>query len=580
MRSRSSASIRGARRTSERRVTTSAQAAACDQAAIAAGTPSFALMLQAGTATASLILRDYAGHLTHGVVVLAGTGNNGGDAYVVAAQLARAGVRVRVHAIDAPRTDDARRAASLLTTTLSAGNGPRHAPLVETVDDSHALLPDQARLVIDGLLGTGQHGPLRDAVRQACDVIHRLQQRGALVMALDVPTGLDASTGELADGAVRAECTACYGTLKRGLLMQRAHAGRVVLLDIGLGLHAEVSSQADPDTWCWYDATAVAAQVPAIAWDAHKGRRGRVLVAGGEMGMAGAAVYAARAALLAGAGVVHALVDTQSVPAVQALCAAALAHRWPALDNTSPHTSAAHALTPVGTMRPDIAVDAVAVGPGLGRSRRAGQLLQHVVARHRTVPMVLDADALWHAADAAQTLGIDAATVLSHWTRDMMGARAQGDAAVVCTPHPGEFARLTGAPLPTSWQARADLLQQFATRAGVTMLLKGTPTLVASPGVSHVSVVPHGTALLATGGSGDCLTGMIGTLLAQGLPAHEAAVVGATVHGRAAELATARAGAVRGTTLEDLLGALPEVWHTIGAVPVRAPYVLAELPGL
>jgi NAD(P)H-hydrate epimerase len=533
-------------------------------------------MLQAGTATASLILRDYATRLAHGVAILAGTGNNGGDAYVVAAQLARAGVRVRLHAIDAPRTDDARRAAALV------GHAARATVVV---DDVRALLNGEEQLVIDGLLGTGQQGALRESVRDACAVIHQVQQRGALVVVLDVPTGLDASTGELADGAVRADCTACYGTLKRGLLVQRAHAGRVVLLDIGLGGHAEPPSP-DVDAWCWLDAAAVAARVPTIAWNAHKGRRGRVLVAGGEMGMAGAAVYAARAALLAGAGIVHALVDTQSVTAVQSLCEAALAHRWPALDSAAHLTPASYALTPVGTMRPDILVDAVAVGPGLGRSRRAGQLLQHVVASHRTVPMVLDADALWHAADAAQALGTDAATVLSHWTRDMAGMGAHGrEMQVVCTPHPGEFARLTGAPLPTQWQARADLLRQFAARAGVTMLLKGTPTLVASPGVPQIAVVPHGTALLATGGSGDCLTGMIGTLLAQGLSAHDAAVVGATVHGQAAELATARAGTVRGTTLNDLFDALPDVWRAIDALSVgapsaHAPYVLAELPGL
>lgn len=587
-------SIPGARRTSERLVTTSAQAAACDRAAIAAGTPSFALMLQAGTATASLILREFGHCLAEGVVVLAGTGNNGGDAYVVAAQLARSGVRVRLHAIGLPRTDDARRASAL----VHARTGFH----VEIIDDLDALVHGPEALIVDGLLGTGQQGALRDGVREACGMMHARQRAGAMVLALDVPTGLDASTGDVAEGAVRAQCTACYGTIKRGLLMQRGHAGRIVLLDIGLDAYANGVAVNDDGTatapWRWLDAESVASRVPPIAWDAHKGRRGRVLVAGGEMGMAGAVVYAARAALVAGAGVVHTLVDTQSVTAVQSLCEAALAHRWPALDSAAHLTPASFALTPVGTMRPDIAVDAVAVGPGLGRSRRAGLLLQHVIASHRSGPMVLDADALWHAADAAQSLGIDAAMVLSHWTRDSLRESrrdADGAVPVVCTPHPGEFARLTGQPLPAAWPARAALLQEFAQRAGVTVLLKGTPTLVASPIVPHLLVVPHGTALLATGGSGDCLSGIIATLLAQGLSALDAAVVGATVHGRAAELATVRAGAVRGTTLTDLFDALPEVWRSIAASSEpahrdshgsvhgdssRPPFVLAELPAL
>lgn len=577
---RSSASTPGVRRTSELRITTAAEAAARDRAAIEAGTPSFELMLQAGTATASLILREYADRLHDGVAIFAGVGNNGGDAYVVAAQLARAGVAVRLHAIGSPRTDDARRAAALVPERVVE---LVLAPM--TVDASTspmARATARAGVVVDGLLGTGHAGALRASVRNACDVMAGLRADGARIIALDIPTGLDATSGDIADGSVPADCTVCYGTIKRGVLLQRGHAGRVVLVDIGLGAHADrVGSSErgsghdeahDDGAWRWLGASDLVARVPRIDWNAHKGRRGRVLVAGGEMGMAGAVVFAARAALLAGAGVVHTLVDTQSVSAVQALCEAALAHRWPALDGPSPVSGAVYQATPVGTMREDIAVDAVAIGPGLGRSRRSGQLLQHVLARHREQPMVLDADALWHAADAAQTLGIDSATLLSHWLRDVPQA--------VCTPHPGEFARLTGAPLPDAWDERVTLLQDFVHRSGATVLLKGTPTLVASPDTSVPTVVPHGTALLATGGSGDCLTGLIATLLAQGMSAHDAAVVGASVHGRAAEMATARGGVVRGTTLDDFLATIPAVWRTLAIPPVTAPYVIAELPAL
>jgi NAD(P)H-hydrate epimerase len=146
----------------------------------------------------------------------------------------------------------------------------------------------------------------------------------------------------------------------------------------------------------------------------------------------------------------------------------------------------------------------------------------------------------------------------------------------------GEFATLTGAPLPDDWGARGDVLQQFADAAGVTLLLKGTPTLVATPTAAPspatpLQVVPHGTALLATGGSGDCLTGIIATMLALGLSATDAAVVGATLHGVAAEQATAVTG-VRGGTLDDLLAAMPGAWRVLEVPPLYPPGVLATLP--
>lgn len=575
-------SIPGALRTSELKVTTAAQAAACDRAAIDSGTPSFSLMLAAGTATASLLLRDYSDRLHSGVVLFAGTGNNGGDAYVVAAQLARAGVGVRLVATGAPRSADAIRAAELMAEIAGIG--------AETLEPEGLSHSGNEELVVDGLLGTGHAGPLREDVRAACQIIARYRARCATVVSIDVPTGVDSTSGDVARGAVRADCTVCYGTIKRGVLFQRGFSGRVVLADIGLGAGSTVHSGAGDEPWSLTGREQAAALIPSIAWNAHKGGRGRVLLAGGDMGMAGAVVLAAKSALLSGAGVVHCLVETQSVGAVQAACGAALAHRWPALEGLMPDSSAAArsghdrssvsmSATPVGIMRDDIAVDALAVGPGLGRSRRSGRLLQYLMKTHHKLPAVVDADALWHVSDLSQALGTDPPTLLHHWTREMP-RDGKGSANVVCTPHAGEFARLLGGILPDDWSARSDALQQFANKAGLTVLLKGTPTLVASAGNRPISVVPHGTALLASGGSGDCLSGIIAVLLAQGLSAHDAAVLGATVHGVAAEIATARAGMVRGTTLEDMLMSLPDAWRTLSRCAVHEPYVLEELPAL
>lgn len=556
------------------RITTGAEAAARDRAAIHAGTPSFELMVRAGTAATAIVLRDCSDRLAHGVALFAGSGNNGGDAYIVAAQLARHGIAARVHAATPPRTDDAQRAAALATPLLVHG-----AP---TGDE---------RVVIDGLLGTGHEGPLRGAIWADCARLALARDGGALVYALDVPSGLDVTSGDIADGSVPAHVTICLGTIKRGVLLQRAHAGRVVLADIGLSSFADMPGDGDDAAWRWAHGASLAALVPPMTWQAHKGTRGRVALAGGEAGMAGAVVLAARAALGAGAGVVHAIVDEPSIAPVQSLVPQALAHRWPAAaglrradrgaarDDT-PHEGTAREgqVTPSvshptpsesnATMR----YDALGLGPGLGRTRASTLVLQRLLDQHRGLPLVLDADALWLVVDAASALGTDSASMLRHWTRD--------SAQVLCTPHPGEFARLLGQPLPSGWRDRAALLSEYAARANCTVLLKGTPTLVASPGEEALWVVPHGTPALATGGSGDCLTGIVTALLGQGASARDAAVLGATVHGVAAEIATRNAGGARGVLLDDVLAAMPAAWRDLAAPHAHAPGVLAELAPL
>jgi NAD(P)H-hydrate epimerase len=279
--------------------------------------------------------------------------------------------------------------------------------------------------------------------------------------------------------------------------------------------------------------------------------------------MAGAVILAARAALAAGAGLAHAIVDTASVAAVQLTVPQALAERWPLHDPASLAEEGAEATTLHRC-------DALAIGPGLGRGPRSSQLLEHILNAYRDRPLLLDADALWLIAEVAHALGTEAAVLMRHWTRHSR--------AVVCTPHDGEFARLLGTAVPSAWDARAEALRQFAVRSGVTVLLKGTPTMVATPDGRPVTVAPYGTPLLATGGSGDVLSGLIAALMGQGLAPLEAAVCGATVHGRAAEIATARLGGVRGGTLEALFDALPTAWRGLEHAVVHPPGVLADLP--
>ncbi len=495
------------------------EAAALDRATIAAGTPGRALMQRAGAAAAAEIARRYAGLLAGGVAVHAGPGNNGGDAWVVAAALARAGVRVGLVAWggDEPKTEDARFER---TRALAAGVG---AP------------PTGAeRLVVDGVLGVGASGAPRGWAADAIAAVASARAGGATVVALDVPSGLDATTGVAAGDVVHADLTLSFGSCKRGLLVARDRAGAVAVLDIGL-------DAASPDA-----PTLVAAPAPrAFSPQAHKGSRGKVVVYGGADGMAGAALLAGRAALRTGAGLVKLVVGQASVPVVQGALPSALAAPWPA-DEAALRR---HVVEWAG---------AVLVGPGFGADARERC---EALLRAWGGPVVVDADALNAFAGDAPALG----------------ALLRGRPALV-TPHPLEFARLAGVTLDRVLAGRFDLPRELAATLGATVLLKGTPTVIADE--TGTLVVATGAPALATGGSGDVLGGIAATLLAQEPEARVAALAAeaAWVHDRAGALVAERRGGARGATLDEVVDALGDAWPRVSRAPTYP--VLAELPAV
>ncbi|MBI2071811.1 MAG: NAD(P)H-hydrate dehydratase [Gemmatimonadetes bacterium] len=516
------------------------QAAAWDERArVTAKIPSRVLMESAGRGIAHVIGREFGADSRNprlkpggpgaGVILACGPGNNGGDGWVVARALKAAGRPVWAADAGGKRSPDC---AANRALALASG--------VELLDPDEAW--PEAAVLVDALLGTGASGAPRGAVGA---LAARLKQHGAPVVAVDGPTGLDLSTGAASE-PVPAVLTVTFGGLRRGHLLGREWCGQLVVLDIGFPF---------PDrAWPRFVEDCLAASwLPGFAVHMHKGDRGRVLVIGGDHGMAGAGLHAARAALEAGAGLVKLAAHQASVAAAQATLPDVLTVATSLGPQLEPELEAAIAWA-----------DALILGPGLGRGEERTQLVRAVLeAADR--PVVLDADAL--------QVGLD--------------QLRQGRSPRVLTPHAGEFhaafpklAKLLDTDRFTAARQAADLVagsasSAAAAAASAVVLLKGVPTIVA-PTKGTTYVIGSGNPALATGGSGDLLAGFIGAFLARGLAPAEAAAAGAQVLGRAADLAAAQL-TVRATRPADVLAALPELWRRWAEVTLPTPPVLLEL---
>ncbi|MEX1187498.1 MAG: NAD(P)H-hydrate dehydratase [Gemmatimonadaceae bacterium] len=502
-------------------VTSAAEAAALDAATIAAGTPSHELMRRAGMAASAEIVRLLGERASAGVRVLAGGGNNGGDGWVVAEDLARRGIPVAAVEIAEARTDDAKAAKAAALPALARAQEPG--------DDA---------AIVDALLGTGSSGAPAGAIGAAVKAMAKARAAGAYVISLDLPSGLNATTGAHA-GAVVADATLTFGTAKRGQLISRASCGRIVVLDIGL-LPPDAETQL-PEL---LGAGDVYPQIPPIPARAHKGTRRKVAIVGGSEGMAGAVLLAAQAAFRSGVGLLRLCVAEGSVSAVHGAAPAALVTEWqPDAEFDDSNTAWA---------------DAVVIGPGLGKTARAARFAEHVF-RGQAKLLVVDADGL-------NIFARDASSLV-----ELLDGRPS-----VLTPHPAELGRLLERDAGDIDAARFEVALEAARFFGSVVLLKGTPTVIAAPD-GEIRVSAAGTPALATGGSGDVLAGMIGTLLAQTGDPFASASVAAWIHGRAAELATGERNA-RGTTLDDVLRKLPDAWQPVKET--LAPGVLAELPAI
>jgi len=481
---------------------------ALDARAIAAGTPGSILMERAGYGAFLFLTRAACPH-TRRVLVVAGKGNNAGDAFVTAYYLVKAGVHVELRVLCPVKElpTDAAEKWERLNAVLPAAPAS-----VELHSLRESLVNWHGDLIIDGLLGTGLRGELAPAFRVAIDAINA---HPAPVLALDIPSGLDADSGQPHGAAVRATWTVTFGHPKRGMLEPGAldYCGRIEVVDIGLERAPGIGEV------MMLSSCEAAELVPVRRLDTHKHACGHVLVIAGSYGMTGAAVLCARAALATGAGLVTLAVPNSLLPLVAPACPACMTVPLP--DERS------------GMFRPPAfdellnllpRFSAFAIGPGLSRAEPVAAFLKELLPA-LSAPAVLDADAL---------------NCLATMPDSLAGLR---NTPCILTPHRGEFMRLSGTAPGHTPRERIAAASAFATSHALTLLLKGHLSVIASP--AHPPYInPTGNPGMATAGSGDVLTGMAAALLAQGLAPHHAASLAAYLHGLAGDCAAARLGSL------------------------------------
>jgi len=461
------------------------------------GIEGFELMQRAGAAVFRTIRARYPE--ARSFVACCGGGNNGGDGYVVASLARNAGFRVRVIAMKNPEElgGDARRAAD----AWIDGGGPVSDPDGEI----------EADVIVDALLGTGLDREVRD---DYAALIESIDASDAAVVAVDVPSGLHADTGMPLGAAVRADVTVSFIGRKRGLETGRAPDFTGTLLFDDLDVPDTVYRDLEPDAER-LSKDALERFLPARARSTHKGALGHLLVCGGDYNMPGATMLAARAALMTGSGLVS--VATRREHSISLAGSLPEAMWADGEDGDTLDALAARA-------------DVIAVGPGLGTSDWSHEAWRQLLDCDR--PVVLDADGL-----------------------NLLAERGFDRENWILTPHPGEAARLLAVTTAEVQRDRFGAARAIAARFNAVVVLKGVGSLIASPG-GRVGVCPFGNPAMATAGMGDALTGIIGSLVGQGVELFDTACAGVVLHARAGDAAAENRQAI---LAGELIDALPRV---------------------
>ena len=485
--------------------------------------PGILLMDNAAQAVAEAVHEALTALEGERVVIFCGGGNNGGDGLGAARWLQSYGVSVRAFvvgaALDAVQGD----AAVELAMFTKAGG---RVEALSTEDDwvLAELAASKADVLVDALLGTGFHGELEGDVLRACELLNKSEK---YILAVDIPTGVNADNGAVCEQAVRADHTVTMALVKTGLLLYpgREYCGDIELADISMPVKLVEEYQSDR-----YRLTdeIVRELLPLRKANAHKGDAGRVVICAGSPGYTGAAALASDAAVKAGAGLVSLYTPLSSRDVLAIKLTEVMVH---GLLERMPGILGGGAASDVASSAE--AADVLAIGPGLGTSESTQEAVRTILQKI-TTPVVIDADAL---------------TALAGHTEILAAMQAQK----VLTPHPGEMARLTGLEIAEIEADRINVAKKYAEQWQAIVVLKGAPTVIGCPN-GTVYVNSTGNSSLATGGSGDVLTGIIAGLAAQEISLQEAAICGVYLHGLAAELTGIDIGLAAG----ELAALLPQ----------------------
>ncbi len=523
------------------RIVTAREMAAFDRrAAREWKVPTLLLMEHAGVGVAECVRREARPSPDAALLVLAGKGNNGGDALCAARHLTLAGLHVQVLllAARADLKDDPRLMLSLAercgVPVLECPDAERWAEMRELVD--------QADLIVDGILGTGLGKPIGGFL---ADVVEAVNESQAPVFSIDIPSGLSGDHAGVPGPAIEATLTVALGLPKVSLVLPPAEALAGEVRVVGLGVPIEALLEG-PSALDLLDDDRVRALIPVRAPDSHKGDFGHVLAVVGSRGKPGAGALVCAAALRAGAGLVTAAVPASAHPVIAGFTPEVM------VEPLAETPSGAVAWGAIDRVRRLLeGKDLVVAGPGLGTEPDTVQILQALVAETR-VPLVLDADGLNAFAGRAEKL-------------DGRGR------VLLLTPHPGEMARLMGITSDAVQEDRLKAARELAAARSCHVILKGYRTLIAAAD-GHVDVNPTGNPGLATAGSGDVLSGLLAGFLAQGLEPADAARCAVYLHGRAADLAVAERGEIP-LVASDVIDYFPRALRSLiaGEAPGGAP---------
>lgn len=533
------------------KVVTAAEMRRIDQDTIEGiGIPGIVLMETAGSAIVHAIEQHYP--TCQRIGIFAGKGNNGGDGIVIARQLAHIGRDVHLFLVSPQESFTGEAHINLQIAkrlTASFGNlqaAPKGGLRIEEIPTDIALEPDASRgndislnhiasceLLVDAIFGTGLRGAVRSPIASVINAINSLP---IPVLSVDLPSGLDADTGQPLGTCVQADRTVTIGLPKRGLLIHPGAelAGKLEVVDIGF---PEQVVDAQGIKVHWTTATQASQWVPPRPPASHKGSYGRVLVVAGSTGMTGAAALASEAALRAGAGLVTLATPKHLNPILEGLLPEVMTLPLPETEAGSLTVSATSAILEFAEKTKSV----LAIGPGLSQHPETVSLVHQLVHKNREqglgLRMVIDADGLNALAQDRNILSLlDRETVL--------------------TPHPGEMARLTGASVSTLEKDRIHTAQQFASEHSLTLVFKGAPTVSADAN-GEVWINSTGNPGMSTGGMGDVLTGVIAGLMAQGIASERAATLGIYLHGLAGDMVAERLG-MHGLIASDVLKAVPQ----------------------